>query len=101
MAQLRFLTLVTCLTILTSAVAQAPPSGIKQSVGEKGVNQPADVKAVQAMLNKVPPNAGGPAKDLQVAGQVGRQTNEATRRVQKGQPKTEQANGRADQAGQA
>jgi zinc D-Ala-D-Ala carboxypeptidase len=99
MAKLRFLTCVTCLTILTGVVAQAPPAGIKQSVGEKGVNQPDDVKAVQAMLNKVPPEKGGPAKDLKVDGKVEPQMVEAIRRFQKVQLKQEQPDGRVDPGG--
>ena len=55
---------------------------IASSVGLHGVNQPADVRTVQELLNAVPHEQGGPLRALRVDGLCGRITNGAIEKLQ-------------------
>jgi hypothetical protein len=65
-----------------------PPGGgdgevsITGSVGVGGRNTPADVKAIQAALNDIPPSDGGPDPKLAVDGIAGPKTNKAIAKFQ-------------------
>jgi hypothetical protein len=56
--------------------------GISASVGERGVNLPADVMHVQQLLNGISPGQGGPQPALKVDGIVGPFTLRAISRFQ-------------------
>jgi hypothetical protein len=59
-----------------------PADTLTGSVGEKGLNLPDDVRAVQRLLNGVPPANGGPMPPLEVDGLIGPLTKAAISRFQ-------------------
>jgi hypothetical protein len=69
---------------------------IAQSVGERGANLPADVRAIQSALNQVSPLAGGPQPKLAVDGICGRLTKAAIWRFQSAHFGAKQADSRVD-----
>ena len=62
-----------------------PGKSLGASVGQGGLNKPADVMTVQFLLNCVPVSQGGPIKDLAVDGIIGPKTILAIRQFQKTQ----------------
>lgn len=55
---------------------------ISASVGRNGVNNPQDVVVIQILLNRIPPEAGGPAEALDADGLYGPKTLAAIERFQ-------------------
>lgn len=74
-------------------------SSITASVGKNGANRPEDVRTVQAMLNKVPSEHGGPAAPLEVDGLAWGKTADAIERFQKIACEFKSPDGRVDPNG--
>lgn len=73
---------------------------ISASVGNDGVNRKDDSITVQELLNRVPPDQGGPSPDLVVDGLPWQNTQKAIRRFQKVQLGFKWPDGRVDPGGQ-
>jgi hypothetical protein len=73
---------------------------ISASVGEGGVNRSDDSVTVQELLNKVPPEQGGPAPRLAVDGLPWQLTIAAIRKFQRVQLGFQWPDGRVDAGGQ-
>ncbi|HYG39771.1 MAG TPA: caspase family protein [Cytophagales bacterium] len=58
---------------------------ISASVGKGGVNNPADVRMIQELLNQIPENDGGPAVPLDTDGLIGKKTIRAIEDYQEAQ----------------
>jgi hypothetical protein len=84
--------------IATLKALPQPALAIADSVGEQGANVESDVRIVQALLNAVPVDDGGPSPRLTTDGLVGPKTIEAIRRFQTSQGLP--ADGRVDAGGQ-
>lgn len=69
---------------------------INKSVGEKGVNEPRDVKVVQRLLNK---HSLPPLRDLSVDGVAGKNTIDAIKHFQSVVMKVQRPDGRVDPGG--
>jgi len=72
---------------------------ISASVGLSGKNLPEDVRTIQELLNKVPPEKRGPSPPLEVNGVCARKTTEAIQRFQIANFGWSGADGRVDPGG--
>lgn len=84
--------------VLNDDLSRLIQINMEASVGQIGKNLSPDVKMIQAMLNNVPVNAGGPSPGLVIDGRSGPKTVAAIMRFQRA-AKTRVADGRVDPAG--